>query len=132
MDNHRPFFITTTGVLAAIAAIVGFLITLQMLGLFPLPLGPVEFFNVDWLGAVLWAAQTLLTIWALIQLWRMEPGGWLMTIIIATGGILLSMFSIAGGSTLQSMLPTLILYGLMLFTLILPDAREASSPRPYA
>lgn len=131
MDNDRPFFITATGVLATLVAIGGFLTVLQMLGLFPLPLGAVEFFNVDWLGALLWTIQTLVTIWALIRLWRMERGGWLLTVIVSTTGILLALFSIAGGSTFQSMLPALILYGVMLFFLILPDAREASSSVPY-
>ncbi|MEZ4518615.1 MAG: hypothetical protein R3C44_17950 [Chloroflexota bacterium] len=130
MSNQRPFFVTVTGVLAAIAAIAGFLTTLQMLGLFPLYLGEVGFFNMGWLGAILWAVLTLATIWALIRLWRMEPGGWLLTAIMSTQGIVLALVSIFGGSTITSMLPALILYGLMLVFLIFPNTREASSPRP--
>lgn len=130
MDNHRPFFITLTSILAAIAAIVGFLTTLQMLGLFPLPLGAVEFFNVSWMGALLWTILTLATIAALIRLWRMDSGGWLKTIVVSTCGILLGLFSIAGGSTLESMLPAIILYALSLLFLIFPGTREASSPLP--
>lgn len=132
MTTHRPFFITTTGVLATLAAIAGFLITLQMLGLFPLWLGPVGFYGLGWLGAILWAAVTLSTIWALVRLWGMDAGGWLLTAVVATLGLMLALFSVAGGSTWQSMLPPLILYGLILLGLILPNAREASSPRPYA
>lgn len=132
MNNHRPFFITTTGVLATLAAIAGFLITLQMLGLFPLWLGEVGFFGLGWLGAVLWAIVTLSTIWALVRLWGMDAGGWLWMAVVATDGFILALFSVAGGSTWQSMLPPLILYGLILLGLILPDTREASSPRPIA
>ncbi len=131
MDNHRPFFVTVTGILATVAAITGFLITLQMLGLFPLWLGEVGFFGLNWLGAILWAILTLSTIWALVRLWNNEPGGWLLTVLIATNGIILALFSVAGGSTWESMLLALILYGLILLFLVLPNTREASSAKPY-
>ena len=131
MDNHRPFFVTAAGILAALAAIYGFVMTLQMLGLFPLWLGQVGFFGLGWLGAIFWAVLTLATIWALIRLWDMGPGGWLLTTVVATSGILLSLFSVAGGSTWESMLPALGLYGLILLFLILPDTREASIAAPY-
>lgn len=131
MNKQRPFFVTAAGILATLAAISGFLTTLQMLGLFPLWLGQVGFYGLGWLGAILWAIVTLATIWALVRLWRMEPGSWLLAAIIATNGIILALFSVAGGSAWTSMLPALILYGLILLFLILPDTREASSPLPY-
>lgn len=132
MNAHRPFFITAIGFLATLAAIWGFLLVLQMLGLFPLWLGEVGFYGLGWLGATLWGIQTLLTIWSLIRIWGMDPGGWLLMTVVATMGILLSLFSIGGGSTLESMLPSLILYGLSLLFLLFPHTREASSARPYA
>jgi hypothetical protein len=92
----------------------------------------VGFFGLGWLGAILWAVMTLSTIWALVRLWNHTAGGWLMTVVIATDGIILALVSVAGGSTWESMLPALILYGLILITLIMPDTREASSARPYA
>jgi hypothetical protein len=132
MENHRPFFITVAGILAGLAAVAGFVTTLQMLGLFPLWLGAVDFFSLNWLGAILWAVMTLSTIWALVRLWNLEAGGWLMAAVIATDGIILALVSVAGGSTWASMLPALIPYSLILLALILPDTREASSARPYA
>lgn len=132
MERGRPFFITASAVVAGLAAIYGFLTTLQMLGLFPLYLGEVAFFGQPVLGAVLWGLLTLGYIWALQWLWRLEPSGWLFAIVSAGLGLILALFSIAGGSTLESMLPALILNGLILLFLVFPHTREAFGPRPYA
>ena len=101
--THRPIGITIIAVLAAVAAIVGAFHTLQYLHLMPFFLGPVTFFGFDLWGAILWGLTTLVWVWVFIQLWNMNPQGWMFLILISGFNLILAVISLIGGTTISDL-----------------------------
>jgi hypothetical protein len=81
--THRPIGITIIAILAAMAAVVAAFHTPQYLHLMPFFLGPVTFFGFDIWGAILWGLTTLVWVWVVIQLWNMNPQGWMFLILLS-------------------------------------------------
>jgi len=127
MTKKRPFGVTVLAILTAVAAIIAIFHTLQMLHLFPIrgPFGFFAFFTFDLLGAILWGILALIWIWVTRRLWNLDPQGWMFVAVLSTLNLILALLSILGRSTLQAMLPSIIVNGLILLYTLMPSTKEA-------
>lgn len=127
MITKRPFGVTILALLAAIAAIIAIIHTLQMLHLFPIsgPFGQFKFFTFDLFGALLWGILALIYIWVARMLWNLEPQGWLFVVILACLNLIFAVVSIIGQSSWQSMLPAIVVNGLILLYGLMPGTKAA-------
>lgn len=127
MTKKRPFGVTLLALLAGAATIVALVHTLQMLHLLPIsgPFGEAHFFTFDLLGALLWGVMGLVYLWVFRMLWNLNPEGWLFLVVIAVFNLILAGLSIIGDSTWQSMLPALLVNGLVLIYALLPGTKGA-------
>lgn len=127
MTKKRPFGVTLLALLAGVAFLVALIHTLQMLHLFPIsgPFGEAHFFAFDLLGALLWGVMAAVYLWVFRMLWNLDPQGWLFIVVIAVLNLILAVMSIIGLSTWQSMLPSLLVNGLILIYGMLPGTKAA-------
>ena len=127
MTKKRPFGVTLLALLAGLAFLAALIHTLQMLHLFPIsgPFGETHFFTFDLLGAFLWGVMAAIYLWVFRMLWNLDPQGWLFVVVIATLNLILAVMSIIGDSTWQSMLPALVINGLVLIYGLLPGTKSA-------
>jgi hypothetical protein len=110
----RPIGITILAILAFIAGIVNIYHALQYLGLFPQVLGPVRFFGVDILAALMYGVLALIWLWVGRMLWQVNPQGWMFMTILAIINIVFAFLTILGQSTFAAQLPAIIINGLVL------------------
>jgi len=127
MTKKRPFGITLLALLVGIAAVVAVIHTLQMLHLFPIsgPFGEAHFFTFDLLGAFLWGVMAAIYLWVFRMLWNLDPQGWLFVVVVAVLNLIIAFVSIIGHSTWQSMMPALLINGLILLYSVLPGTKAA-------
>jgi hypothetical protein len=123
---NRPIAVTVLAILAAIAGILAVVDVLRYLGILPIAaLGPIDFFGVSILGAILAAVVAVIWFWAAVKLWNLDPQGWLFVVVIAVIYLIFDVVAILGRSSFQAMLPSIIVSGLALILGILPSTREA-------
>lgn len=132
MAKKRPFGITLLALLAGLAFLVAVVHTLQMLHLFPIsgPFGEAHFFTFDLLGALLWGMMAAIYLWVFRMLWNLDPQGWLFVVVLAVLNLVLAVLSIFGDSTWQSMMPALLINGLILLYGVLPGTKAAFNLKP--
>jgi predicted flap endonuclease-1-like 5' DNA nuclease len=134
MTKKRPFGVTILAILAGIGAVIAIYHTLQMLHLLPIsgPFGVFKFFTFDLLGAIVWGILALIYIWVVRKLWNLDPQGWLFVAALATINLILAVISVIGQSTWQAMLPAILVNGLILFYVLLPNTKEAFGVSDFA
>ena len=127
MTKKRPFGVTILAILAGIAAFIAIIHTLQMLHLFPIsgPFGIFRFFTFDLFGAILWGILALIYLCVMNNLWNLDPQGWLFVAALSALNLILAVLSIIGQSSLQAMLPSIVVNGLILIYALLPGTKEA-------
>lgn len=132
MTKKRPFGVTLLALLAGAAFLVAVVHTLQMLHLFPIsgPFGEAHFFTFDLLGALLWGMMAAIYLWVFRMLWNLDPQGWLFVVVLAVLNLVLAVLSIFGDSTWQSMMPALLINGLILLYGVLPGTKAAFNLKP--
>src|SRR6516164_5444628 len=108
MTPHRPIGITIIAILAALATIFAAIHTLQYLHLLPFFLGGMAFFGFDLGGALLWGLMTLIYAWVVVQLWNVNPQGWMFLVFLAGLNILGDLLSLLGGSTFSAIAPSFL------------------------
>ncbi len=111
MAKSRPIGITILAILALLGALVAAyyafqLFTVSTVGLFG---GSVRFFAFGVLGAALWAIMFLIYLWVFRMLWNLDPQGWTFLAIISTLNLILALLSLFGESSLQEMLPSILI-----------------------
>ena len=141
-SRSRPIGVTILALLAALGALVAIYHTLQYLGLFPIsgPFGVFSFFAFNLLGAFMWAILAAIYIWLVRKLWNVEAEAWLFLVILSILNLSLAVVSLLGASTLEELLPSLVVNGIILIYCFLPGVRDAfgttqqamSSPPPPA
>ncbi len=127
MEKKRPFGVTILAILAVVGAVVAIYYTLQMLHLIPItgPFGQFKFFTFDLLGAILWGVLAAIYIWVARMLWNLDPQGWLFVAVLSTLNLIIALISIIGQSTWESMLPAILINGLILIYCLLPGTKAA-------
>ncbi|HVG96119.1 MAG TPA: hypothetical protein VNK05_04430 [Chloroflexota bacterium] len=114
MNSSRPFGVVLLAILAGLEAVVAAWHTLQYLGIVPVTLGRLQFYGVDLLGAVLWGLTTAVWVWAVVNLWRLNPQALLFVTLLAGWNLILAVASWLGASDFQAVLPALLLNGIIL------------------
>jgi hypothetical protein len=114
VNQRRPFGVVLLAVLAGLEALVAAWHTLQYLGIVPVTLGRLQFYGVDLLGAVLWGLTTAVWVWAVVNLWRLNPQALLFVTLLAGWNLILAVLSWLGASDFQAVLPALLLNGIIL------------------
>ena len=120
-----PLGITLLALLAGLAALVALWHTLQYLHLLPFTLGPLQFYGFDLLGALLWGGLTAIWVWAAVRLWNVEPQGLVFATVLSGLNLILAGLSLLGASTLEALLPALLLNGGILLYCLSPGVRRA-------
>jgi hypothetical protein len=125
VTQHRPIGISILAVLSAIAAILAAIHTLQYLHLFPFALGPMTFFGFDLWGAILWAITTFVWAWVAVQLWNVNPQGWMFLVLISAFDIILAVISVIGATSLSAVLPSIVVNAIVLIYCLTPGVKSA-------
>jgi hypothetical protein len=122
----RPIAVTILAILAVIAGILAALDVLRYLGILSIAtLGPIDFFGVSILAAIMAGIVAAIWFWAAVKLWNLDPQGWLFVVVIAAGYLIFDLVAILGGSSFQAMLPSIVVSALALILGILPGTKEA-------
>jgi hypothetical protein len=121
----RPIGVTLLAVLAGIAGFIGVVHALQFLHLLPVFLGPVSFYGYDVFGAFLWALLAVIWTWVAVGLWSMNPQAWRFVVAVSVLHLILDALSVVGASTLQSLLPSILVGALVLLYCLTPGVRRA-------
>jgi hypothetical protein len=146
--RHRPAGITMLATLAGLVALRDLWDTLQYLGLLPATLGPLAFYDRDFLAALLWGFTAATWGWATVNLWRISAGTtsffpilhWLaervhhpqvLVFVTALAGwnLALTVLSILGGTAFLALLPDLLVHGIILLYLLSPSVRRLFAGR---
>ena len=125
MSRSRPFGVTVLAILCALGALEALYYTLQYLGILPFSLGEMKFYGQNFWGALLWALSVLAYLWAMRALWTLDPQGWMFSVLISGFNLILAFVSILGQSTLQALLPSIIVNAVILIYCLMPNTREA-------
>jgi predicted flap endonuclease-1-like 5' DNA nuclease len=82
---------------------------------------------------VLWGLTAFILIWLVKNLWSLNPQGWLFVVVMAVFDLILAFVSILGQSTLQALLPSILINALILIYCLLPGVKAAfTEPAPTA
>ncbi len=125
MSRQRPFGVTLLAILAGISALGALWSTLQYLHVIPFTIGELQFYGFDPLGAILWAATTLIWVWATLNLWNLRRDALTFITILAGWNVILALISWLGASSFQAILPQLALNLLILIYAFTPQVRES-------
>jgi hypothetical protein len=125
MTPHRPIGITIIAILAGIATIIAAIHTLQYLHILPFFIGQMAFFGFDLWGALLWGLMTVIYAWVVMQLWNVNPQGWMFLVLISALNIILDVLSIIGATTLSAVLPSIIINAIVLIYVLTPGVKRA-------
>jgi hypothetical protein len=125
VTNSRPFGVTILAILTALGGLVALYHTLQYLHILPFYLGQMAFYGFDFWGALLWGLSTLAYAWATVMLWQMNPQGWMFATLLSGLNLILDIISLIGASSLQALLPSIIINAAVLIYCLVPSTREA-------
>jgi hypothetical protein len=130
MARERPIGVTILAIVAIIAAVNAFIVTLQMLHLLPTYLGPVAFYQFSLIGAIIWGFIAFIWLGIAGALWTVHPSGWLWMVLIATFDLIYGVICVLGGSSWEAMAPLIIISGLVLIYCLLPGTKQAFGVPP--
>jgi hypothetical protein len=125
MIQSRPFGVSALAILAGFAGVVAAIHTLQFLHLLPFFIGPVAFFGFDLLAALMWGLIAIIYWWVAKMLWEMDPQGWLFVVILASLNLFFDFLALIGGSSLESMIVSIILNAVILVYCLWPTTRQS-------
>jgi predicted flap endonuclease-1-like 5' DNA nuclease len=130
-QQKRPIGITLLAIFAGLAALLAIVHTFQLLHLLPIPgpFGQVKFFAFNPLGAVMWGILAAIYIWVAKMLWSVDARGWLFVVVIAIFNLIVIAVELLGGSTWQSLMPAILVNGLILIYCLLPGTKKAFIPQ---
>jgi hypothetical protein len=130
MEKARPIGVTILAIVAIIAAVNAFIVTLQMLHLLPTYLGPIAFYQFSLIGAIIWGFIAFIWLGIAGALWISHPSGWLWMVMIAGFDLIYAFICVLGGSSWEAMAPLIIISGLVLIYCLLPGTKKAFGLAP--
>ena len=121
----RPIGVTIIAIVAILAAIANFIITLQMLHLLPVYIGQqMSFWTFSLFGAFMYGILGLFYFWLFQMLWTMQPQGWLFAMLLAGFNLILDVVTVLAGSSWEAMAPGIIISALILIYCMLPGTKQ--------
>ena len=121
----KPIGVIILAIFTGLAGLIALVHTLQLLHLFPIAIGPVRFFTFNAWGALLWGISAAAWLWATWMLWTLNPFGWIVCVALSAANLVLIILNIIGQATWQSLLPGIVVNGLVLIYCLLPGTRDA-------
>jgi len=122
---HRPFGITLIAILAGIATVLAAIHTLQYLHILPFFLGNMAFFGFDLWGAILWGIMTVIYAWVVVNLWNVNPQGWMFLVLLSSLNLILDVISIIGQTTFSAVAPSIVVNAAVLLYCLTPGVKRA-------
>jgi glucose-6-phosphate-specific signal transduction histidine kinase len=124
VPKKRTLAIWVLFLLAILGAILAVIDTLRMFGIFNLPgIGIVNFYGVNWLGAILSAIVAVIWIAVAGQIWRFDPRGWLFVVAIAVINLVFLFLAMIGGNPFQSLTLNILVNVVALVLGLLPSTK---------
>jgi hypothetical protein len=121
--NAAVVILTTLAVVAGVLELVD---VLRYLGI--LPMGEVlslQFYGVNWLGAMLSAIVAAIWLSVVRQLWNLDERGWQFVVIIAILNLVLALAAVLGSTTFQAVSLSVIVNAAALILALLPGTKAA-------
>jgi hypothetical protein len=110
---------------AILAAIINFIITLQMLHLLPLYIGQqVSFWTFSLFGAFMYGLLGFVYFWLFQMFWTMQPQGWMFAMLLSGFTLILDVVSVLAGSSWEAMATGIIISGLIFMYCMLPGTKK--------
>ncbi|MBK8048976.1 MAG: hypothetical protein IPK16_18790 [Anaerolineales bacterium] len=125
MKKHRPIGVTILAVLSLIAAAVAIYYALIYFGLFPMSLGPLDFYNNNFLGGLMWVLMAVIYFVVFRWLWTVDPRGWMFVTIIAVLNLIMAVLSWIGKQSFAAVAPAILINGIILLYAIYPGTKAA-------
>ncbi len=126
--RERTFWVWILVAIAVFAGINALLDAARYMGWLPIAtLGDLTFAlpSASWLGAILSGVVGLIWFWVAMQLYNLNPQGWLFVVVMAVLTLIMAFLGWIGSGTFQSVLPALLLGGLGLIIGLLPSTKAA-------
>ena len=127
--GNRPFGVTVLAILAAIAAVLAGVRTLQYLGLIPFTvdffIGDFSFRTFNLWAALMWGLLTWIWVWLVRMLWNVQPEAWLFLAVITVFNLILDFIVLVGGGTFEDIAASFLLNALILIYVMLPGTKKA-------
>ena len=127
--NNRPFGVTLLATLAALAAVLAGIRTLQYLGLLPFTvtffIGDFSFRTFNLWAAFMWGLLSWIYIWLVRMLWNVEKEAWLFLAVITVFNLILDFVVLVGGGTVEDIGAAFLLNALILIYVMLPGTKRA-------
>ena len=123
--KERPLGVTILAILAAVAAVLAAIHTLQFLGIIPFFIGSVPLRTFNFFYAIMWALLVWVYVWLVQMLWRVDRAAWLFLVIITSFNLILDFVAMLGKSSWQDVSVSFIVNGIILIYCMLPGVRNA-------
>jgi hypothetical protein len=125
VTKERPLGVTILAILAAVAAVLAAIHTLQFLGIIPFFIGSVPLRTFNFFYAIMWALLVWVYVWLVQMLWRVDRAAWLFLVIITSFNLILDFVAMLGKSSWQDVSVSFIVNGIILIYCMLPGVRNA-------
>jgi hypothetical protein len=123
--RRRPIGVTLLAVLAGIVAVLAGLHFLQAVGVLPYVVGPVSIRDFNLWYTLMWGLTVWVWAWLVRMLWRVEPGAWLVLVVVASFNLMLDFVALLGTTTVSDLSLSFLLNAVILLYALLPGTREA-------
>jgi len=123
--NNRPIGVTILAGLAAIAALLAAIHTLQFLGILPFIAGPFTFRTFNLFYGLMWGLLVWVYIWLVQMLWNVDHQAWMFLVIITIFNLSLDFIAILGSTTWQDLSLSIFLNSIILIYCMLPGVRRS-------
>ena len=123
--KKRPFGVTVLAILAAVAAVLAFIHSLQALGLFPYLIGPFKVHAFSFWSFLMWMLMVWVWVWLVKMLWDVNKEAWLFLAVITTFNLVLDFTIMLGSATWSDVSVNFIVNALILIYAMLPGVRRA-------
>ena len=128
--RRRPIGVTILAVLAGSVAVLTGLHLLQAVGVLPYVVGPVSIRDFNLWYTLMWGLTVWAWAWVVRLLWRVDPWGWLVLLVVAAFNLLFDFVALLGTTTVSDLsLSFLLNVGILLYAL-LPGTRDAFNLPP--
>src|SRR3954447_15195490 len=103
MGRQRNASVVVLTALAVVAGVLEVVDVLRYLGMLPMgELLGLQFYGVNWLGAILSAIVAAIWLSVARQLWNLDERGWQFVVVIAVLNIVLVLAAVLGRTTFQA------------------------------